>query len=164
MNWFISRIASNPWLLFWIAGCSFVAGGSVAWEVQSWRLDALQARFDLFVSQTEALEKAAQIKADETKKSDQLKKEQADRENIRIHAADAATIKRLRDQNSSRSILPPAPAGSSRPDLICLDRVEYLREDGNATEKLFSGARSLSDEGTANTIDLNTAKNWAQGK
>jgi len=125
----------------------------------------VQAQYDLFVEKARVL---GEQQAEEAKRRDEANKvlmEQADEENKRQHAADIATILRLRRAaaNPSSGTLPSAPTGSSRPDLICFDRAEYQREDGNALGILFAGARALADEGTAATIDLNSAKKWAKG-
>ena len=125
---------------------------------------AVQAQYDLLVEKTRVLGEQQKKDTEEKDAAYKAVKERADEENARQHAADIATILRLRRAatNPSSSVLPAAPTGSSRPDLICFDRAEYQREDGNALGILFAGARSLADEGTAATVDLNTAKNWAK--
>jgi hypothetical protein len=126
--------------------------------IQTIRLDNCKADHAKFVGGVEALGMEAAKDAANKDLWSKLNKEKADAENAKTHADDRATIKRLRDANPSGSFVPQAPAGSSRPDLACFDRAEYQRTDGIFTE----GARGLSDEGTAATVDLNTAKAWAQ--
>ena len=129
------------------------------------RYDALKADFDAFRGGVAALGKAAQDRATKQAAEDRTRKEQADAENRRSTDSLRADIKRLRDaaDRARPSGLPSAPAGSSRPDLLCLDRAEYQREDGILTERLLQGARGLADEGSKNTVDLNTAREWAGG-
>jgi hypothetical protein len=90
-------------------------------------------------------------------------KERADEQNRRQHAADIDTITRLRrDADRARgSVVPAAPAGSSRPDLACFDRAELERGNGEALGRLREGARRVADKGTAAAVDLDTARAWA---
>lgn len=141
---------------------AFALGGITAWKVQAARIDAVKAEYATFVAATKAAGDAAQQVATAKIESDKVAKRKADDEHKRTISRLHATVKRLRDANPPSSHLPPAPAATSRPDLICLDRAEYQREDGAALEKLFTGARSLADEGTKSTVDLDTAKRWAQ--
>jgi hypothetical protein len=141
----------------------------MALKVQSSRLhsekeahEATKIQYRTFVSETKRRGEAAAKKAKAQEAADRKRKEAADAENKRLRNDNVALTRRLRDANPPRSELPEAPASSSRPDLICLDRAEYQRENGKAIARLFEGARGLADEGTANTIDLDTAKRWAQ--
>jgi hypothetical protein len=145
---------------------------SAAAKVQSVRLEHVQNKLAEVQAEYETFVAAAKIAGDKQTeearlkdKENQLRWEKANEEWKKTHAADIATIVRLRKSATDPSSrpLPQAPTGSSRPDLICFDRVEYQREDGKALGNLFAGARSLADEGTAATIDLNIAKKWAQG-
>ncbi len=150
------------WVLLLLAGAV-----GTAW-IQTKRLDhaktaltALQEEFESFKATVAAEGKIAQQRAIAHEAADKLNKEKVDAENVKTRAADLAAIARLRNANPSRSTLPSAPSDSKRPDLACFDRIEYLREDGRITQNLFAGARILADEGTTNTIDLNSAKTWA---
>jgi len=125
-----------------------------------WNCESQKEKFAVYKSNVELLGKKAQADADKQKADDKLRKEKADAENKRTADNLRLTIKRLRDANASRGIVPAAPAGSSRPDLAAFDRAEYL----GATGKLVEGLRGLADEGTAATVDLDTAKTWAQGQ
>ena len=113
-----------------------------------------------FSGQVKQIGEGAQKATDERIKADKAKKEKVDADNAKIHATDVATIVRLRNSRKSAGggFLPPAPSGSSRPDLACFDRTTYQSAYGD----LVTGLRGLADEGTTATIDLNTAKVWAQ--
>lgn len=121
---------------------------------------AEKAEFDKFVAKTEALGIAAQAKADQQKADDKLAKEKADANNAQTVAALTFTIDRMRNSRPAGNLVPAAPAGSKRPDLICFDREAYKSAYGGLVKEL----RGLADEGTKSTIDLNTAKTWAQKK
>ena len=119
-----------------------------------------KAAYDLFVSQTAALGKKATADADAQVARDKLAKEKADEDNLKRIADLDTTIKQLRAQHSGGSFLPAAASGSLRPDLACFDRTAYLAAFG----EFVTEARGLVDEGAAATVDLDTAKLWAQGK
>jgi len=148
----------NPLQIIYAVVAAVILGG-IGWYV--WDCEDTKTDYAVFKSNVELLGKKAE--ADRVKKeADNLKaKENADVEHAKTVADLAATVKRLRGANPPRSSLPSAPTTSSRPDLACFDREQYLREDGAATARLFEGARSLADEGTAATVGLNTAKTWA---
>lgn len=139
-------------------------GFGVAWTIRGWQLDAVRAEFSLFRGQVEVLGKAAEAKAKQQEKDDADRKKRADAENGKTKAALAIALNSLRNANPPSSRMPDPPASSSRPDLLCLDRAEYQRTDGEAIGRLYAGARSLADEGTAATVDLNTAKIWGQSQ
>lgn len=122
---------------------------------------AVQAKYDGFVSQVAARGAAALAVAKAKIAQDKANKEKADAENKRTRDAYINTIIKLRREreNSGGGKLPAAPAGSSRPDLICFDRTAYQSAYGS----LVTEVRGLADEGTESTIDLNTAKAWAGG-
>lgn len=157
----IARIACYAALVLAIA-----AGG--AWAMHHWDAGELadqklatakvQADFDKFKADTAKAGEVAQAKAIDQAKADKLAKDQADAQHTRTVAALNLTINGLRNQHPSSSFVPAAPAGASRPDLICFDRAAYIAADGDFT----AGARGLADEGAAATVDLDTAKGWAQ--
>lgn len=126
--------------------------------------DELAREYGIFKAGVAAAGEKAERDRQARIKEDKKAKEKADAENARTVADLRSTIAGLRGANPSRSVLPAVPSGSSRPDLACFDREQYLREDGVLTAKLFAGARGLADEGTASTVDLNTAKRWGQGR
>lgn len=160
---FLLKLFPGQWAIYVaVLAASFAAGGTAAWKYQGARLDAVKAEYASFVAQVKVVGEAAQKAATEQTERDKLAKRKADNENSNTLAALRADIKRLRSANPPGSNLPAPSAATSRPDLLCLDRAEYQREDGAALEKLFAGARSLADEGTKSTVDLDSAKRWAR--
>lgn len=154
-----------PWALLldyraWLVAA--IAGLAIYAAVQRLEKEQAKAEFAKFRADVQSEAAKAKVKAAQREAADLEKKRKSDDENKRTHDSDAAIIAQLRRDNSSSSRLPEAPSGSKRPDLACFDRAEYQRADGATTEKLFAGARGLADEGTAATIDLNTARAWAQ--
>ena len=87
---------------------------------------------------------------------DQKAKERSDENYRRNIARLSADLKRLRD--SRASLLPPAPAGTSRPDLACFDRAEL----DAALRKYRAGVLDLVGEGAAAVDGLDEAKAWAK--
>lgn len=128
----------------------------IALVVQSKRLELCQTQFREFRTQVATNAAVAKMRAEIQTKNDVAVKEKADEDYRRTTDALRADIKRLRDLRPAGSGLPAASAGSSRPDLACFDRAEYLRADGEFVE----AARRLADEGTANAVGLDTAKEW----
>lgn len=122
--------------------------------------ESVQARFDVFVAKTEALGAEAQRRADQQKADDKLAKEKADADNLKTVAALNGAIVGLRNARPAGNLVPAAPAGSRRPDLICFDRQAYQSAYGGLVKEL----RGIADEGTAATVNLDTAKLWAQSK
>lgn len=123
-------------------------------------LDALQGRFDAFKAQVSAEGKRAEREAARIATENRTKKEQADAENARTRAADAAAIASLRrERDSARgSFVPPAAPSAIRPDLACFDRAVLESALGG----LLADIRGIADEGAAATVDLDTAKLWAK--
>lgn len=163
MNRLVGLITGNPTLLLWLALGSFAlglaSGAGGAWTVQGWRLDAVQAKFDGFVTitkaQGEAAEKLAKAKADEDKRN----KERVDREYQTTIAGLAADVKRLRDDRARSGYVPAAPAGSRSPDLACFDRAELEQ----ALRRFDEEVTGLFAEGDADAVGLNVARSWAAG-
>lgn len=145
-----------------IAAAVVILGLGVSLKVQTSRLASCKQEFATFQSQVKALGEVAAAKAKAQEAADIAKKEKIDNENQALRANNAALVRKLRlAANSRKRELPAAPAASRRPDLICLDRAEYQRENGAINQRLFEGIRRLADEGTASTIDLDSAKSWA---
>ena len=127
------------------------------------RYDALQVEYTTFKADVAAAGKQAQERATAQVLADKQRKENVDKEHEKAVAAMDATIRGLRiatDRRSQR--LPAASAATSRPDLACFDRAEFERTMGEADKRLLDGARSLADEGTKATLDLDFAKSWAK--
>ena len=157
----------NPLLLKLLPyAIAAVIGFGTGWQVNGWRWESnyqrLEAEYNKFKGGVAALGEQAKTKNAIQALNDLKLKERTDEQNRIDRAADRAAITRLRDDadRARRSPLPPAPAGSSRPDLLVLDRAEFERAHGEALSRLRDGARRLADEGTAATIDLNTGKMW----
>jgi hypothetical protein len=144
----------NPYLIggVAIAVVAILAGAFYAGGVGP------RAELAKFRAEVAATGEVAKLEAAAKEAADKSRKEKADAEHERTVADLRATVGRLRAERPSSSFVPAAPAGSSRPDLICFDRAEYQRADGVLT----AGARGLADEGTAATVDLDTAKRWGQ--
>ena len=162
MNLILGMITKNPLLLVWIALGAFAAGalsgGGAAWTVQGWRLDAVQAKFDGFVATTRTAGEAAQKAATLREAADKSKKEQADAENNRTLDRLRADNQRLRNTRAGSSFVPAAAPGTGRPDIACFDRPELER----ALRGFDLGIQGLVDEGSAATVNLDTARGWAQ--
>lgn len=139
-----------------MVGIGFV----LAWTVQGYRLDALQAKYDKFVIQTEAIGKESELKAKTKEAEDKRKKEEADAKANRTISALRADNKRLYNARANSGYVPAATTGSVRPDLACFDRAEFelaLRQSDQATTGLI-------EEGAKATSELNIAKEWAQNR
>ena len=158
-----------PWWARWLALVALITASAAfgAYKMHSHdqaRYDVLAAEKAAFEAKVAALGGQAKAAAVAREVQDKERKGRVDRENRKTVADLHSTITRLRDDadRARRGTLPAAPAGSSRPDLLCLDRAEYQRADGEATARLRQGARGLADEGTAATVDLNSARKWAK--
>jgi hypothetical protein len=146
------------WRLIAIVIAFAAIGGYAA--VMRMQRDSVRAEYAEFREKSaQAAAAAAEIALKKTI-ADEQRKELTDAEHAKTVIALSARIKRLRDANPAGGFVPAAPAGSGRPDLACFDRAEYQRADGVFIE----GARGLSDEGTASTLDLDTAKFWVKGR
>jgi len=153
----------NPLVVKWVliglllASC-FGAGWKVNGDRWEGKYQKLQAEYDQFKGGVAALGEAAKLAADKEARRTKLAKEKADEANRYVHDNNLAVIERLRrDADGARSGgVPPAPAASGRPDLVCFDRTEYQRAYGGLVKEV----RGLADEGTAATVDLDTGKAW----
>ena len=163
MNRLVGMITGNPTLLLWLALGSFAlglaSGGGVAWKVQGWRLDAVQAKFDGFTATVKAEGEAAKKLADATAAEDKRKKESSDHEYETRIASLTADNQRLRDARARSGYVPAAPAGSRSPELACFDRTELEQ----ALRRFDEGITGLFAEGDAQAVGLNVARSWAAG-
>lgn len=82
MGWILGLVTKNPLVLAYIAAGAFAAGlltgGGTAWKVQGWRIEALQTKYDAFVSQVKLLGEQAEkdkkrIEADHAKTTQEIK-------------------------------------------------------------------------------------------
>lgn len=123
--------------------------------------DKLNSQFVTFKTQVQANGRIAQDHAKAVDAANAKLIKDNDEKNLRQHNADINTIVRLRRDRDSASSggVPKAPPNSPRPDLICFDREAYKSAYG----ELVAEVRGLADEGTANTIDLDSAKEAAHG-
>lgn len=122
-----------------------------------WHCESVKREYATFVSQVEAAGKKA-VEEARKKTADDLKaKENADVENARLRADNAALAKRLRNARASRSSVPSAPASAKRPHLAIFDRTQL---DG-ALRQLDEGISDIVAEGDAARIDLDSAKKWS---
>ena len=124
------------------------------------RYDVLAVKFNTFKSQVATAGMEAQAKAKAQAAADKRAKEQADNENQKTITSLRTDIKRLRDSSARGSYVPAAPAGAVRPGLACFDRPQLER----AIRDLVAEVRGLVDEGSETTVDLDTAKRWAQDR
>jgi len=143
-------------------GAALVIGVLGLWGyVEKQRYEALKAEYEQFKGGVEALGLAAKKAAAEKEAADKLRKEQADAENKRSTDALLADIKRLRDQRSRSSIVPAKPPASKCPDgQACFERAQLEL----ALRDYRSAIRGLVDEGSAVTVDLDSARKWAQAR
>jgi hypothetical protein len=163
MNRLVGAIVGNPVVLLWLALGAFAFGalsaGGVAWKVQGWRLDAVQAKFDGFAATVKAQGETAKKLADATAVEDKRKKESADHEYQTTIAGLNADVKRLRDDRARSGYVPAAPAGSRSPGLACFDRAELEQ----ALRRFDEGVTGIIAEGDADAVGLNVARSWAGG-
>lgn len=89
--------------------------------------------------------------------ADERRKESADAENAQALAILAGTVAKLRARPPV-SLVSTASASAGGPDVACFDRPIVERAYG----ALVIGLRSLADEGSKATVDLDTAKRWLQ--
>lgn len=160
---FLGSIPPWAWKLIGILalGAAVFFGGA-HWQGRrdQARYEALKTEYAGFVATVKAQGEAAAKHSKEQEKADIQRKKDADDAHAKTVSNLKSTIDGLRKSRPSSGFVPAAPAGSSRPDLICFDRAEYIRTDGEFTTE----ARGLADEGSTATIDLNSAKSWAQGQ
>jgi hypothetical protein len=159
MGW----LTGLPIKMYLYAGIALlVVGLGLAVKIQTSRLDSCKEAAAAFKAVVKAEGEAAAKEAARVNLVNSKAMEAA-HERIKVLSANnAVLIKRLRSNNPPQSRLPPPPSNTKRPDLLCLDRETYQREDGILIAKLFEGARSLADEGTTHTLKLSTAVEWAK--
>ena len=147
----------SPTLWMAVGAALLIAGLGIVVKVQTSRLEAVTAEYTTFKADVKAMGELAQKVADAQKAVDKSKKEKADANNAKTVAALADTIKRLRDERTSSSLLPPASPDSRNPEVVSFDRTQL---DG-ALSGFVEGAANLIVEGSKAVVDLNTAKQWA---
>ncbi len=156
--WWVKPVA-------YVLGAALIIGG-LAWYrhsliQQGW--DERDKDFQAFKAEVNAKGAAANARAVAQAELDKRRKDNADKEHAQTVAALDVALRGLRVQSDSRSFtVPTAPAGANRPDLACFDRAELERASRENLKRLRTGIRAVADEGTACTVDLNTAKHWEQ--
>ena len=110
-----------------------------------------------FISSLEQQAADQKKRNDERTKQDIQDKEQADAAREKERNNFHATINRLRNERTHSSSVPPTTTTSSRPDLSCFDRAEFVTAVGN----LEAGMEAIAGKGAEATIDLNSGKSWA---
>lgn len=136
-----------------VGGLAFYAG------LMRVERDAVKAEYAEFRTKVAQAAEAAAEAALKKTIADEQKKEKADAENAAALATLAGTIKRLRDADADRNLVPAAPAGTKCPDgQACFERAELER----ALRGYQEGVRGLVDEGSEIAVDLDTAKAWAK--
>lgn len=160
MNWLLGKIVGNPILILWVAGAAFVAGGGAAWTAQGWRLDAVQSRFDGFVSTTRAEGEAARKAKVAQESRDKFNKEQTDATTQRNLDTLRADNQRLRNARTSGSYVPVTASTPDSPNRACFDRSEL----GTALQRLDGEVSGLVEEGSEAVVKLDAAKEWARGR
>lgn len=141
-----------------VATAVLVTALSATIWIQTKRLEHKTEEHATFVAETAAIGKQAKREADAQRIADQRNKERTDEEYARGIVAHRTELQRLRDYYASRSIVPPAPATSGRPDLACFDRAEFVAAGDRLTKRVLG----LADKGAESTIGLDAAKRGAQ--
>lgn len=157
MNWLLGKIVGNPAVLLAIVLAAFLAGGSAAWTVQGWRLDAVQSKFDGFVATAKAQGEAAQTLKLAQEKKDKLNKEKIDAEVKRSLDRLRADNQRLRQQRPGGSFVPSTASAAGSPDRACFDRAQLE----SAVRVLDSEVSGLVEQGSEAVTKLDFAKAWA---
>jgi len=153
-------IPISPTLIGAAAAGVLILGLGAAVKVQSSRLETCKTEHAAFVDKVKTVGEAQEAAAKLTDEQNKTRMEKANAENARTKSALAIALNSLRSQRPSSGFVSAAPATSSRPDLACYDRADL----GGTIGKVVDGVRAIADECTAATVDLNTAKAWAQSK
>jgi hypothetical protein len=147
-----------------ILSFGFYAGSR--WE--SAKTERVQAAYDKFVmeSKLEAQRQDGKTKLENQRL--QSVKKISDEENSRARDSLAFYARRLRElteKSASGSIMPRPPANTTNPSLTCFDRAEL--DGADATYRAGEADRrariqEIVRKGAAATVDLDSAKLWAQ--
>ena len=128
------------------AGAMYVQKNAIKTEYAEYRTQVAQAA-----------QKASELALQRTI-ADEKKKEEADAENLRLHAALDATTRKLRDARANSNFVPAAASGSISPATACFSRTDLER----ALQQLDGEVQGLIEEGDRAIVDLDTAKKWAR--
>lgn len=150
-------IQLSPTLWLAIGVGVLVAGLGIALKVQTARLDSCKADHAAFVAMVKAEGVAAEKAARKKEAEDVALKEKTDAAHKAAVAALNADVARLRNQRPVSRIVPSAPADSRDPSLACFDRAELAAAIG----RFVTDARGIADEGAAEALALQSAREWA---
>ncbi len=150
----------TSWAYIAAGALAIILGLGVATKVQTSRLHAVQAEYATFQAEVKAKGEEQERKTKETIAANQKAKESTDAQNIKLRAANTALSDSLRRARASSRFVPAAAPGSASPDRACFSRTELER----AIRQLDAGLSGLIGEGDAARIDLDSARDWAQGQ
>ena len=115
-------------------------------------------RFADFKAAQRAIAQAQEAQTKRIIAENRTAKETADAENKAATDKLRADVERLRKQRARTVYVPAAPADAVRTDLACFDRTALEQAIGRLADRVSA----IAAEGDAATIDLNSAKRWAQ--
>jgi len=127
-------------------------------EVQTSRLETCQTDFRTFKLQTKLIGEAAEKEAKAKEAQDIKLKERTDADHKTTIARLGRDLKRVRDNNASRSLVPAAPAGSRDSSAACFDRGQL----GLALSGFERAVEELIGTGAEAVAGLDSAKAWVQ--
>lgn len=135
-----------------------VFGGGVVWKIQELRVNSYRNTLAEMSATLKAQGEAAKKVVEAVIARDNKLKERTDNDHKVTIDKLNADIKRLRDNRPRTSFVPTAPASARSPEVACFDRSELE----SAIRDFDAGIQRLVDEGSARTVDLDSAKQWAQ--
>lgn len=127
-------------------------------KIQTSRLETCRAEFGAFKLETKRLGDAAEKAAKEREAADAKLKERTDANHKTAVARLNRDIKRLRDDNARRGILPASRPGTRDPQAACFSRPDLDRAVSGFVERVTD----LVGEGAEAVSGLDAAKAWAQ--
>lgn len=124
--------------------------------VQTKRLEACKAEFQVFRSEVERLGLEAKAKTKQQEAQDKLKKDKADAEFKKLRSVNADLSKRLRD-NARSDFVPPTGSVAGITERACFDQSAI----DSAIKRFAERAAGIAEEGQGAIDSLNNAKRWA---
>ena len=153
---FLARMGVFFLTLFVAIAFGFYEG----WKWERPAVKVAQDKLTAFAAQVKTIGDESAKTAAAKDAANQKDKEQTDAQNATAFISDAAVIAKLRHDAAVRSgghFVPQAAPTAKRPYLACFDRAALE----SAIGAFIADARAIADSGTAATIDLNGAKEWA---
>ena len=139
-------------------GCAAVVGLVSAYAyVQTKRLEACKAEFQVFKAEVERLGLEAKEKAKQVEAQDKFKKEKADEDLRKLRSLNDDLSKRVRD-NAGSSFVPSTGSVTGIPETACFN-TEAL--DG-AIKRFAERVTGITEQGQSAITDLDNAKRWSQ--